>query len=249
MLRTILVIGFVILAGNLSANGLASPKSTILAQLSPRQQTVLSSELSARVESLPLKEGMAFKVGQKLVEFDCLVGRARLEKVRAAAMAAQMKLAVIKRLKEYNSTTELEEELAAAEVAKALADVNEEAAVVSKCTLKAPFSGKVAELRVFRYQFVKAGDPLMKIIDDSVLEVQFLAPSIWFSWLKSGYTFKITVNETQSVHEATVIRVGASIDPVSHTFKVVGRINNRTTDLTAGMTGRIVLIPPSEKVL
>lgn len=242
---TAAVAGLTFLANQAGAAGLVSDGASILAQLSPRQQTVLSSEISARIEKLPLKEGMTFEAGQELVEFDCLVGKARLEKAEATAVAAEKKLAIIQQLQEYRSSTKLEEAVAAAEVAKTAAEVNEESAVVSKCTLTAPFAGKISEINVFRYQFVRAGDPLMKIIDDSTLEVEFLAPSSWLTWLEPGFAFQINVSETGSSHSATVVRVGANIDPVSHTVKVIGQIDERSANLIAGMTGRVLMKPPA----
>lgn len=241
MAKAVWLVGLVLLAGHASAADADTAGQLILGQLAPRQQTVLSSEISARIVALPFKEGMAFKAGQSLAQLDCLVGHARLENAQAAAKAAQKKLDIVRRLKSFDSSTIHEEELAEAEAAKADAVVNEQAVIVSKCSLKAPFSGKVAELSVFRYQFVQAGEPLMKIIDDSVLEVEFLAPSVWISWLKPGHAFELKVKETQSMHRAKVVRTGSMVDPVSQTFKVVGQVEERTADLVAGMTGQVIL--------
>jgi hypothetical protein len=85
----------------------------------------------------------------------------------------------------------LELEMAAAEVAKAKADIALMGAVLQKCAIAAPFSGRVAERLVQRYQYVKAGDPILDILDDSQLEVTVLVPSSWLKWLKPGYEFKV----------------------------------------------------------
>jgi len=41
-----------------------------------------------------------------------------------------------------------------------------------------------------------------------------------------------------------VKRLGASVDPVSQSIKVVATIDGRFLDLIAGMSGRVQLAPP-----
>lgn len=243
----IALLGPALIGGGAAASEPLPGETEILAQLAPRQQTVLSSEIAGRIDRLPLKEGMAFKAGQLLASFDCAVEKARVRRAKAQATAARKKLSVAERLLEFNSSTALETEVAAAELAKAQAEVHAEAAIVSKCRLEAPFAGKVAEVSVFRHQFVKAGQPLMRVIDDSALEVEFLAPSSWLSRLRPDQVFDIEVVETGTKHSVRVARLGADIDPVSHSIKVVGEIAERPRGLMAGMTGRIRIAPAADR--
>ncbi|CAK0764628.1 hypothetical protein WCLP8_3730004 [uncultured Gammaproteobacteria bacterium] len=54
----------------------------------------------------------------------------------------------------------------------------------------------MVEQKAREHQYVQAGQPLLEILDDSVLEVEFIAPSSWLAWLKAGASFKVTVEET-----------------------------------------------------
>lgn len=233
------------MAGAAAAADLLSDDANIVAQLVPRQQTVLSSEIASRIDRLSLREGMTFAAGQILVAFDCAVERAKLERARAAATAAERKFDAAKRLLAFNSSTELETEVAAAEAAKAQAEVNAEAAVVSKCVIKAPFRGKVAEVSVFEHQFVNAGQILMRIFDDDALEAEFLAPSSWLAWLRPGQRLQLDVTETGTTHDVRITRLGANVWAVSHTIKVMGEVIYRTPDLMVGMTGKVRPVPAS----
>ncbi|MDD5581085.1 MAG: HlyD family efflux transporter periplasmic adaptor subunit [Methylobacter sp.] len=134
----------------------------------------------------------------------------------------------------------LELEMAAAEVAKAKADIALMGAVLQKCTIAAPFSGRVAERLVQRYQYVKAGDPILDILDDSQLEVTALVPSSWLTWLKPGSEFKVFLEETQREYQTKVKMLGARIDPVSQSIKITGVITGKSDGLLAGMSGRAI---------
>ncbi len=219
----------------------------ILVQLTPRAQTILSSELSARINTLPFREGASFKRGDLLVTFDCAINKAKLASANASALSAKTKLEAAERLFKFNSVTDLEIDLEKAALAKALAEVDVETSIVSKCSLKAPFSGKIAELKVFNHQFVSRGDPLLHIIDDSELEIEFLASSSWLSWIKMGLVLDVVVSETGTTHKAEITRMGAKVDPVSHSIKVVGHIKDRPKSLLVGMTGRIAYRPSVEQ--
>lgn len=213
-------------------------------QLVPRRFTTLSSELAARIERLPAQEGDHFKEGQVLVALDCAIQRAQLDEVRAALQGAEKTLSVNRRLHTMHAGGALEAEVAAAEVAKVRARIAAGAATVAKCVLAAPFPGRVVELKVREQQFVQAGQAMIEILDDSVLEVEFLVPSRWLAWLKPGHAFEIAVDETGRGYPARVIRLGARVDAVSQSVKVVGAIRGAFPELMAGMSGRIQIRPP-----
>ncbi|MDD1619948.1 MAG: efflux RND transporter periplasmic adaptor subunit [Methylococcaceae bacterium] len=218
----------------------AAEAAEIRAQLNARHTAVLASEISAKIIQLNVQEGERFKQGDLLAAFGCAEQHAQLKKAQAVAQAAEKTYAVNSRLAKLNSMSPLELEMAAAEVAKAKADIDLMSAVLQKCTITAPFSGRVAERLVQRYQYVKAGDPLLDILDDSQLELTVLVPSAWLAWLKPGLDFKVFLEETQREYPAKVKTLGARIDAVSQTVKIIGVITGKSDDLLAGMSGRAV---------
>jgi multidrug resistance efflux pump len=113
---------------------------------------------------------------------------------------------------------------------------------LDKCSIKAPWAGRAVEQKARAQQFVKAGEPLLEIIDDSVLEVEFIAPSRWLVWLKPGYSFSVHIDETENSYPVKLLGTAARVDPVSQTVKVVAVIDGTFPELVAGMSGR-VLIP------
>lgn len=220
-------------------------RQEIRAQLLPRQYTTLAAEIGAKVNRLPVPEGGAFKAGQPLVKFDCTVQQAMLQKARAELNAAEATDKANQRLAQLNSVGQLEVDLGHAGRQKAAAEVGAQQAVLGKCSINAPFAGRVAEQKVREQQFVQPGQPLLEIIDDSVLELEFLVPSAWLVWLRTGQTFEVEIDETGKRYPARFERIGARVDPVSQSVKVAAAIDGHFSELISGMSGRVLVTPPA----
>ena len=219
-------------------------RQEIRAQLLPRRFTTIAAEIGAKISRLPIPEGGAFKTGQLLVAFDCLVPNAMLQKARAELSAAQQTNTSNKRLYELNSLGKLELDVSTSNVSKASAEVGAQQAVLAKCSIAAPFAGRVAEQKAREQQFVQPGQALLDILDDSVLELEFLVPSGWLPWLKVGTRFQVDIDEMRKSYPAKFIRIGARIDPVSQSVKVAAAIDGKFPELIAGMSGRVQIQPP-----
>lgn len=220
-------------------------RQEIRAQLLPRQYTTVAAEIGAKINRLPVPESGAFKAGQQLVGFDCSLQQALLQKARAEQSAAQHTDTANKRLAELNSIGQLEADLGRAALEKARAEVGAQQAVLAKCSILAPFAGRVAEQKVREQQFVQPGQPLLDIIDDSVLELEFLVPSAWLGWLKADQAFEVAIDETARRYPARLTRIGARVDPVSQSVKVAAAVDGRFPELIAGMSGRVLLAAPA----
>jgi RND family efflux transporter MFP subunit len=224
----------------------APARQEIRAQLLPRRYTTIAAEIGIKVNRLPVAEGAAFAAGQLLVSFDCALQQAQLQKALAEQEAAELTLQSNQRLAELRSVGQLELDLSRAAVGKARAEVGANRAVLGKCSVAAPFAGRVAEQRVREQQYVQPGQALLDIIDDSVLELEFLVPSHWLGWLRVGSKFQVQIDETRKSYPAKFIRIGARVDPVSQSVKVAAAIDGRFPELIAGMSGRVLITPPTQ---
>ena len=209
----------------------------IRAQLTSYQQTILSAEIAANISKLTLREGEQFTKGQILVEFDCALLNAKLNKAEAGAEVARQGLKVSRRLEELNSISSLEVDQAVAKAKETEAELEIIKVHVSKCSLTAPYPGRIARLHVDAHQYVTPGNPLMDIVDTSRLEVRLIAPSNWLSWLKKGSPFSIQIEELGKTYQAQVVRLGARIDPVSQSLPITGKIEGDHGELLPGMSG------------
>ena len=215
----------------------------IRAQLMPRRYTTIAAEIGAKISGIPVPEGGAFRAGQVLISFDCSLQKAQLDKAMAELDAAEQTLKSNQRLEQLNAVGQLELDLSKSATQKAKAEVGGNKAVLAKCQVNAPFSGRVAEQKVREQQYVQPGQALLDILDDSVLELEFLVPSAWLRWLKVGGSFDVQIDETRKTYPAKFTRVGARVDPVSQSVKVAAAINGKFPELIAGMSGKVLIKP------
>jgi RND family efflux transporter MFP subunit len=226
-----------------SADKLSETNLPLRAQIKARQSTLISSEMNARISQLKLRDGERFAEGDTLVSFHCTLEEAQLSKAKASLEKASKTYEVKQRLEALHSIGALELAVAKAEEGEAKAEMQVAQAVLSRCTIKAPFSGKVTDVTAKPYQTVKAGDPLLEILNDKELEVEFMAPSKSLPELSLGRHFQVTLNETNKAYQGEITRLGGKVDPVSQTIKVYGRIVDKNAELLPGMSGAVELNP------
>jgi RND family efflux transporter MFP subunit len=218
-----------------------SSRQIIRAQLSPVQFTTIVSEMNGKISKLPLREGESFAENQLLVSFDCGLQEAQLQKIQAQLQIAERKYDTNRRLLERGSVSKVETENSASELEKVRAEVKELTILVSKCHIEAPYKGKVVEQKVRAQQFVQAGQPVMEILDNSMMELEFIAPSVWMSRIKVGDQLQIRIDETGKSYPAKITRIGAKIDSVSQTVKIAAVIDGEFIELSPGMSGTITI--------
>ncbi len=234
-------------AAALPGVGSALEQRDIRAQLAPRRYTTLAAEIGAKVQRLPVVEGAAFRQGQLLVQFDCSLQQAQLNKAQAGVDATEKTWRANQRLAELNSVGKIELDTSHAEWNKARADLSANRSLLGKCQISAPYAGRIAEQKIREQQYAQPGQALLDIIDDSVLELEFLVPSRWLSWLQQGAAFEVRIDETGKTYPAKVQRLAARVDPVSQSIKVNAAIHGKFPELIAGMSGQVLMAPPAQK--
>jgi RND family efflux transporter MFP subunit len=220
-----------------AAPTLSADENHIRTQLVARDEVELSSEINAKIATLPFREGDAFRAGQTLVSLDCSLYLAQLHKAQAEGDAAGQLLQVDQRLAQLHSVGELEVQQATGKMKESLAEVAYMAATVQKCSISAPFDGRVTKRTAAPQQFVQAGKPLLIIVDTGHLELKMIVPSKWLAWLTAGHAVSVQVDEVGKTYSARVARIGARVDPVTQTVDVTAALNAPAAELLPGMSG------------
>jgi len=247
------VIGIVITCVAMSVSSLAAtddissaysvPPQEIRAQLSAVRQNILSSEIPGVITAIYVRDTDHFAAGQVLVELDCDLQQAQLQRAVAEQSSADSLLKVNNRLSDLNSIGSLEVELAESAKMRADADVRIQEVLLKKCRIVAPFSGRVAEVLINQREYVQPGQPLIDVFDHTELELEFIVPSVWLMKLKEGSQFEVRIDETAKRYQARFKRIGVRADPVSQTIRVAAEIIDADPDLVAGMSGTVYLSP------
>jgi membrane fusion protein, multidrug efflux system len=200
-------------------------------------EATIAIDYSARVMKLPVLEGEAFKTGDVLISFDCKKYTAEINAARASAHAAELIYGNNRKLAARGAMGSNEVEISQAQMVKAQAEAQSLQARTGSCSFKAPFDGLMEQRIVQEQESPAPNQPLIRIVDTSKLEIETIIPSKWLSWVKPGIAFKFTVDETGQAMQAKLVRVGATVDPVSQTIKAFGVLTVKDPSVLPGMSG------------
>lgn len=205
-------------------------------------ETTLSGRIGGFVEKIMIKEGETFKKGDTLVKLDCKIHEADRKKTSAEIRGAKATLESKQKLKELKSASDIDVTLAEVEVEKLQASLQRINSIVENCTVKAPIDAAATEIHVKDYQTINQGDPLITLVAQNDINVEFFVPSSESSRINVGDNVQLFVNETKQRYTVKISAIVPRIDPVSQTFKVVGELESSKNKLLPGMTG-IISIP------
>jgi membrane fusion protein (multidrug efflux system) len=206
-------------------------------QVAARSTAVISAPMAGQLVEFPMADGEAIQEGQLLARFNCAQQEAVLARAQAELVKRQDLLKTQQALKSLNVYSKAEYTTAQNDVGVAKADVTVAETAVENCVVKAPFPGRVAATSVRNHQFVQAGAPLLDVVDERDLELEFIVPSPWLAWLKPGAAARVLISETGQAYVANITRISGKVDAASQTIKIYGRINGDTGALLPGMSG------------
>jgi len=210
-----------------------------------QEEVVIASQARGLVTSLSVQDGSRFRRGEVLMALDCSVLQAQTS--RAQAMARRQKLIQEsnERLSRMDSKSSLEVSLSKAEAEAAAAEALALERMLPQCRIVAPFDGRVGNLMVRVNQFVSEGQPVMELLNDSQLVLEFIVPSAWISWFVPGFAFTVTIDETGGSHQANLSYLGGKVDPVSQSIKAYAALSGPEVGLMPGMSGTVRLKIPT----
>ncbi|UJP05609.1 MAG: HlyD family efflux transporter periplasmic adaptor subunit [Nitrosomonas sp.] len=212
--------------------------------IKPLREAVLSTDVIAKVISIHVKEGDRFKQGERLIQFDCSRQRAQLKAAEAEVLAKKIVLENNQDLSKFNAVGSLELEVSKVQLDKALAELDAVRISSHLCSFKAPWNGRVTEVKANAYEVIEPGREIMKILDDKSLEIEMIVPSSWLRWIKAGIHCPMTIDETGKNYEIEISRVGARVDPVSQTVRIFASFKGDAADVLAGMSGTVTFSLP-----
>lgn len=214
--------------------------------IKPLGEATISSEILARIKKLPFKNGQRFKKGELLVEFDCAAYQAEVAVAAASHERESKRLKNLQRLSSLSAASDLEVAIAEADVKKAAAEIRLAKVNVSRCVVTAPYDGAVVEVVAHEHESVGPQTEVLSILAIGDPEIEIIVPSEWLRWIKNDIKFQFLIDETGERLAAKLIRIGASIDPVSQTIRIIGKFEHLPIDgVIAGMSGTAIFFSES----
>jgi RND family efflux transporter MFP subunit len=203
----------------------------------------ISSELAARIDAIPFREGQGVKRGETLVEFDCTRLSAEVAALGAEEAAARASHDGNREMERLRAIGARDLAISSARLDRAVAEHAAGRSKMTTCKIAAPFDAMVVEKLANQHEITSPSAPLLRIIDVRSLEIELIAPSRWLGWIAEGARFSFQLDETGQSRPARVVRLGGAVDPLSQTIKLFAAFDEITPDTWPGMSG-VALFPP-----
>ncbi len=200
-------------------------------------RATLATGISSKIVEIGFRRGESFKKGDTLVKFACKRQIAVTKSAKAAYNVALQRYKKEHELLNFDATGKFDVEIAKAERDQALAEYNGEQAVLSQCTIDAPYDGIVVANLINTHETPQAGQPIIEIVNRGKVEVSMIAPSSTLAKLEEGSTFSFKLDDISEEAKARIDTIGAVVDPVSQTIEIISVIEDAGPNLRPGMGG------------
>ncbi len=181
---------------------------------------VLSAYIPGRIEKLHVSYvGAEVKAGEPLADFysPMLLQTEREYRAIASSTNAELRAAVVSRLRQVGLTTEQIEAL----------PTKPTDAIISQ--ILAPISGTVTEKSIYAGQYVQEGEKLFEIADFATMWFQFRAYEQDLPWLRVGQKVDVsTPSLPGKVVTGTIKFIDPNLDEATRTTKVRVELGNPT---------------------
>jgi RND family efflux transporter, MFP subunit len=213
------------------------PGDTLRVELKAPTLTIISSPTAGEIEEIAVRDGDLVTREQVLVRFDSRLARLRLDSTTAMERKARTLLDTTERLHALNSRGKMDVDLARAEHAAAVAEMDMARLILERLCVRAPFDGRITAVGASKNQYTPEGSPLLEIAEHGPMELEFMIPSSRMREMRPGTGFRLLVEETGKGYEAEIVRFGGKVDAVTQSVKVYGKLKTVESELLPGMSG------------
>jgi membrane fusion protein (multidrug efflux system) len=211
--------------------------------LEPNERAELTLSASDRVTAVFFEDGQRVTRGKTLISLAQREQVALVQAAEADLEQARRELARLEPLARQGAVSQTELEVARRNANSAAAQVRALQSRQSDRVLVAPFDGVLGFRRVSVGSFVRPGDVVATLIDDSVMRLEFAVPSNFIRALRPGLAIEATTRDLPgNVFEGTVASIDNLVDPVTRSVRVRAMIPNADGDLRAGMFVSVTLL-------
>jgi membrane fusion protein, multidrug efflux system len=218
--------------------------------LEANERADLTLSASDRVTAVYFEDGERVKAGRTLISLAQREQSAIVEGAEAELAQANQELARLEPLTVQGAVSKAELDIARRNANAAAAQLRAVQSRQRDRVLVAPFDGVLGFRQVSVGSFVRPGDVVATLIDDSVMRLDFAVPSIFLTSLKPGLDIEARSGDLPGrTFKGTVASINNSIDPVTRSVRVRAMIPNQDGMLKAGMFVEVTLLAEAREAL
>lgn len=215
------------------------------------QGVTVAAEVPGKVAKIAFEPGAAVQAGDLLIQLDTSIEEAQLRAAEAAADLAKASLSRASELRQSNTNSPADLDVADAQAKQALAQAEGIRAVIAKKSIRAPFAGRLGLRFVNLGQILREGDAIATLQTLNPIYVNFSLPQQRLAQLTRGTGVRVTSDAAPGEKFAgTINAISPEIDPVTRNIRLQATLANHDEKLRPGMYASVeVLLPTQAAVL
>lgn len=206
------------------------------------ESVMIRPEIIGRIETIHFAEGQRVEKGTTLVSLDASEYRSQVAQSEASVKLALLKFNRTKGLlqKNLSSQQQYDEDAATLDAAQAKLALDKDR--LAKTVIRAPFTGLMGLRKVSPGAMVQPGQDLAGLEDITRLKMDFRAPEIYLTEIKTGLEVNLTSDAYPGqVFKGTVYAIAPAIDEATRSILLRARVANEQGLLRPGMFAKVTL--------
>ncbi|WP_455210718.1 efflux RND transporter periplasmic adaptor subunit [Kaarinaea lacus] len=210
--------------------------------LQANESVIIRPQISGRIETIKFDEGQTVEKGAVLFSLDASEYRAQLAESEATVKLAQLKFDRSKDLLKKNLSSQQQYDEDAAKLDEVKAQLALYKDRLAKTVIRAPFSGVTGLRKVSPGDVVQPGQELVNLEDIHLLKLDFRAPEVYLSDLKTGLAVTVVTDAfPNEIFTGKVYAIAPRVDEASRSVLLRARITNDKGKLRPGIFAKVEL--------
>jgi membrane fusion protein (multidrug efflux system) len=164
------------------------------AVIEPNRIVIVSAEVEARIERIPLKEGDSVKSGDLLVQINADLIRPLFEIAQEQVKRDQIEFERMDNLVKDNATPQRDLDDARTKLVISKSNFNEVSARLERTSIYSPTAGQLNDIIVEEGEYVQVGTPVAEVVDNDTVKVVVDMPERDISFFSVGQKAEVFVN-------------------------------------------------------
>lgn len=202
----------------------------------------VTTEVAGLVQKIYFANGATVKEGDTLVQLSANTDLAKLRSLEAAADLAKVTYQRDKAQYAIKAISKATLDTDAADLKSKQAEVEQQASLVAKKTIKAPFSGRLGITTINPGQYLQPGDKIVDLQSLDPIYVDFAVPQQALTRLKTDLPATISTDTFPGkTFTGKINAIDPGIDPATRNVEVEATIANPDHELAPGMFASVVV--------
>ncbi|MBG84741.1 MAG: hypothetical protein CMJ40_09365 [Phycisphaerae bacterium] len=202
--------------------------------------STMAPEVAGNVIGRYFEDGQRVKRGDILYTLDRRTQEAQLESLKAQLDEQQWIWERMKILAETQAASDAEVAETAFTLESLKAQVAEQQSIVDKLTIRCPYDGRVAIHMIDVGTYANVGDELVKVVNDSVMLVDYELATMWLPLLEVGQSIELVTDaDPDRTYSGRVTAINPFVNDSTRSVQVRAQIPNDDLSLRSGLYGYV----------